>query len=184
MRGEKTASYLERPDVPRRIRALIPDAKLVFLLRDPVDRAISNYWFSVEHRVEHLPISEAFAEQAERRPYSRESFSVSPFAYTRRGRYAVDLERYWRLFPAANLKLVSFERFVANVDGELADILDFLGVEPSTAAGPGSVDLNDSPRGNDVDVALRRSLAARFVESNRALVEIFGFDIGAWPSAQ
>lgn len=184
MRGEKATSYLERPEVAARVRAVIPEAKLLFLLRDPVDRAISNYWFSVQHGIEHLPIAEAFGESEERRPYSRERFSVSPFAYIRRGRYAEDLESYRRLFPDANLKLVSFERLVANVDRELASILDFLGLPPAAAAAVDRLDRNEAPRRHEIDAALRRSLAKRFVESNRALVQNFGFDVGAWPSAR
>ena len=44
--GEKSTSYYEKPEVAGRIKSMIPDAKLVVVLRNPVNRAISNFTFS------------------------------------------------------------------------------------------------------------------------------------------
>lgn len=183
MRGEKSTSYLEQPDAARRIRALLPEARFIFVLRDPVERAISNYWFSVQRGVEQLPLAEALRSGVEdRRTYSSEQFSVSPFAYIRRGRYSEDLETYRRLFPRDRLKLVCFERFVADVEGQLASVLEFLGVDPiASEALSREFDLNSAPRDTqEVDPQLRAELAAAFVDSNQALTERFGFDVSGW----
>lgn len=184
VRGEKSTSYLEHEEAARRIRALLPDAKLIFLLRNPVERAISNYWFNVEQGVEHAPMAEAFRREEERREdYDRERFSVSPFAYIRRGRYLDDLEVYARLFPLENLRLQIFEKFIKEEKHELRGIFEFLGVAADFRPRRPRTGVNASPRREAVADDLRRFLVEQFADSNRMLAARFGLHLSDWQSA-
>src|SRR5688572_11238783 len=61
--GEKSTSYLERADVPARIATMLPDARILIVLRDPTERAISNYRFSRANGLETASIDEAFYDE-------------------------------------------------------------------------------------------------------------------------
>ena len=56
--GEKSTSYLDRPDAIPRVRALLGDVPLVVQLRDPVDRAVSHWRFSTRSGLEQRPLAE------------------------------------------------------------------------------------------------------------------------------
>src|SRR5262249_2213212 len=95
VRGEKSTSYIESEVAAQRIMTLIPDARVVVVLRDPVERALSNYAFTVAHGNETLDLGAALRASATgERTWDRDQFSVSPYAYLPRGRYADYLETY------------------------------------------------------------------------------------------
>ena len=64
--GEITPYYLFHPQVPARIHALLPEAKLIVLLRDPVERALSQVAHSMRLGLEPLELEEALAAESER----------------------------------------------------------------------------------------------------------------------
>ena len=64
--GEKSTNYLESPTAARRMAAHLPDVRLLFVLRDPVERAISNYRWSVSNDMEHEDFATAIASEDER----------------------------------------------------------------------------------------------------------------------
>lgn len=130
LRGEKGTSYLESEIAAQRIKAMLPGVTVVALLRDPVARAISNYRFSVQHGNEHLPLDEALrASAAGERAWDPERFSVSPYAYLARGRYADALERFSRCVPREQIEVVFFEELVAG--DALPMLYERLGVTPA-----------------------------------------------------
>ena len=53
--AEKSTSYLDTPEAADHLIAAVPDARIICIVRDPVDRALSNYRFSVDNGLEHLP---------------------------------------------------------------------------------------------------------------------------------
>src|SRR5690606_13316093 len=77
--GEKSTSYIESRRAAERIATCFPDAIIIFLLRNPVSRAISNYWMSVDNELEDQPISVLLDDSMESRP--SQGLSVSPFRY-------------------------------------------------------------------------------------------------------
>ncbi|HEX9774510.1 MAG TPA: sulfotransferase [Actinomycetota bacterium] len=178
VRGEKGTSYIESEDAARRIAGILPDPKIVVLVRDPIDRAISNYRFSVKNGLETLPIAEALTEQAQDRPYDTSSISASPFGYLRRGRYAEQLEMYGRHIPRERIFVAVLEELVEG--GVLAELCAFLGVEPHQTREPGppvNASEGEKPQLAEADAARLRTY---FAPATERLEEFLGRRIESW----
>ena len=102
--------YLFHPLVPQRAHALVPDAKLIVLLRDPVRRAYSHYWHERDKGRESLSFEDAIAAEPDtdrsrstsgsRAVRSSAAQTHQYFSYLARGRYAEQLERWLRVLSA------------------------------------------------------------------------------------
>ena len=123
MRGEVSNGYSmhpRRPRVPERIRELVPSAKFIYLVRDPIDRAVAHYMQRVETKLESRPLKEALAgAQDEGHMYACGS------------RYAVQLERYMRHFPESNLLVIDQVELRESRPATLRKAFAFLGVDPA-----------------------------------------------------
>jgi hypothetical protein len=98
--GEKSTSYLEDAGAPRRAAAMLGEAHIVVMLRDPVERAVSNWRFSTQNGLETRPLETALRENlTQETPWDPETTSVSPFAYLERGRYMDYLGPWMATFP-------------------------------------------------------------------------------------
>ena len=182
--GEASPSYLFHPLAPERARSLVPGAKLVALLRDPVDRAYSQYQHEVALGREPLSFEDALAAEDERLVGEVERLIADPRAfsrawwdhtYTARGRYAEQLERWLEAFPSEKLLVVRTEDLGERPAETYASILAFLGAEPH--------ELPDYPRVFDRDyepmrAETRAALAATFAEPNRRLEALLGRELG------
>lgn len=179
--GEKSTSYIEHPGAAARIARCLPGARVVFMLRDPVERAISNWRFSVANGLEPLALDEALDAEAGRTVAGDAAgVSVSPFAYVARGRY-VDYLAPWReAFGDDRMRLLVTESTVGD-EAAIRDLLDWLGVDPDVPLAALSAPVNASAdTGADVPAATRVRLRDAFAASNRALADVHGVDIGAW----
>lgn len=124
--GDFTPEYLFFEYVPERIRTVLGrDVKLIVILRNPVDRAYSHYWFSVRRGIETFPFEKAIA--LEHRRIRSGFYGRAWYSYVSRGFYSEQIERYYRLFPEEQIKVVIFEEFVRDEKKNVAGILDFLG---------------------------------------------------------
>lgn len=174
--GEKTVSYLEEARVPGRIRATVPDARIVFLLREPIERAVSNYWFSRNNGIETGDFASAVRDEDRRiaeNPMPR--FSHHPLAYVRRGRYATFLRPYFQAFGRERLHVLFLEELAADPRPVLAALAGFLGIDASGFAGATGERFNESTKGASIlTPALREELAASFAPSNAELSELLG----------
>jgi len=127
--GEITPSYIFYEKVPERIyNTLGKDIKLIFILRDPVDRAYSHYLMSLKRQYETLPFLEAL--KLENNRICKGEFEKNHFSYISRGFYATQIKRYLRYFSKENMKIIIFERdFIENKRNTIKDILRFLQVD-------------------------------------------------------
>lgn len=179
-RGEKSTTYLERGAVATRVVACVPDVHVVAVLRDPVERALSNWRFSRQHGWETWPLDAAMSAAGEDRDWPRDRLSASPFHHRRRGHYA-ELLAPWSQAAGARLHLVEHGALVADPAMTMDALAAALGL-PGTAW----PDLGPVNASQDVDVAddvlarVRRSLAREFARPNRDLARTFGVDIGGW----
>jgi hypothetical protein len=98
--GDKSTSYLEDPEAPARARDMLGDANVLAVLRDPVQRAVSNWRFSTENGLETRPLETALRENlTQEAAWDPTVTSVSPFAYVERGRYIDYLGPWLDTFP-------------------------------------------------------------------------------------
>lgn len=95
--GQTSPRYLYDPACAARIHDLLPDVRLIFLLRNPIDRAYSHYWHSLKLGFETLPFEQALEREPER--LAQGGLSLRDHSYLDRGRYAEQLSRYFALFP-------------------------------------------------------------------------------------
>lgn len=129
--GEKSTSYLERPDAAARARDVLGEVDVVVLLRDPLERAVSNWRFSVDNGFETRDLVRALSDELARetRSWDDSATSVSPFAYLQRGRYAGQLQPWLSRFPAH--VHVLFTQELLNDPTAISVLYAALGVEPT-----------------------------------------------------
>lgn len=123
--GEKTPDYLHRPDAVERMATLIPDARLIAILRNPVDRAYSHYWHMRSGGLERLAFAEAIAAEPARLKRSRHD---AMHAYMSRGHYLPQLQRVCERYPREQLLVLLFEDLVERPRESFAEICRFIGV--------------------------------------------------------
>jgi hypothetical protein len=182
--GEASPSYIFHPLGPERVKALVPEARLVALVRNPVDRALSHYHHEVALGREPLPFEDALDAEEDRLRGEKERLAADPsyfsrpwwsHAYTSRGRYAEQLERWLAVFPREQLLIVPSEDLGSEPERTHARVLDFLGAAPHR--------LDVYPRVYErqyeaMSAETRERLAAEFEASNRRLYELLGRDLG------
>ncbi len=110
--GEASVTYLRDPETPTRIREAVPDARIIMLLRDPVERAFSDYLMHVREGWQTLPFQEALRTDL----------------YLEKGFYAQQVKRYLDTFGPERVKIIIFEEFIQDTNGSVSDVLKFLGV--------------------------------------------------------
>jgi len=182
--GEASPGYLFHPLAPSRVKATVPEARLIALLRDPVDRALSHYHHEVALGREPLTFEQAIEAEPERTRGEEERLSREPdyfshtwwdYTYLARGRYAEQLERWLAVFPREQLLVLASDELAAEPGQTFARVLEFLGA-------PGH-DLESDPRVyeqsyGEMQPDTRRRLAEYFAEPNRRLYELLGRDFG------
>jgi hypothetical protein len=126
--GDKSASYMEFPETAGRIAKCFPKARILFILRDPVERAISHFRYSSDNGVETLPLDVVIADLTlQSRPYDRSKISVSPYQYVERGKYVTFIDAYVKHFSKEQIKILVFEEFAGN-ESTVKELYRYLGV--------------------------------------------------------
>ena len=117
--GESSTNYtkLNRlTGVAERISKFSTDAKILYIMRDPVERTISHYWHHVRHHGESRDPMTALAKDSQ---------------YTDTSYYAMQLRPYFDRFPEKNIFTLSFEDLVTDIPGNLKRIYSWLEVDES-----------------------------------------------------
>jgi Sulfotransferase domain len=125
--GEATQRYMYAPRAVDRIAEVLPDARLIAILRDPVDRAYSHYWLNRAHDREPLSFEEALDAEPER--IERDARSRFLYSYVDRGRYAEQLAYVLERFPRHSLHVLLFEAFRDHPSEAYADLCRFLTID-------------------------------------------------------
>ena len=121
--GEASPQYLRAPDAPECINCVCPGARFIALVRDPVERARSHYWFRRWGGTESRPLREAFEEELDRFPnWKEEDYLLPP------GFYAEHLDRYVQCFGRDRLLVISLSRLSSSPQDVLSNVQRFLGV--------------------------------------------------------
>ena len=183
---EATPYYLFHPRAAERAATVVPDARIVAVLRNPVDRAYSHYRHSVERGHEHLSFSDALDVESERvagetarlvdEPEYR-SVAHRVFSYASRGRYAEQLEAWIERFGPANVHVLRSEDLYRDPASAYASVVDFLGLP---FAGDPEFRVHAASRGRDDDMPaqVRARLVDEFRPANARLETLLGRAMG------
>jgi hypothetical protein len=165
VRGEAStmyANYPTLPGVPERMHAVVPDARLVYVVRDPIERIVSSWVHNVADGFEQRPLAEALAD-----PES------SPYVY--RSRYGLQLAQYLEHFARDRILILTLDDLRDRRDETLRSVFRFLGVDEGFRS-PGfatvhnrTADKRRKSGPGDLLRRLGRSAAARLVPSNARL---------------
>ena len=185
--GEATPFYLFHPAAPARLHAVVPQARLVVIVRDPVERAVSGYHHAVRMGHEARPIAAALdPANAEALPdpagaidavewYDDPECPARLRGYLARGRYAEQLERWFAVVPREQLLVLETRELARGV--ALAKTLDFLGLRSAGADRESDRNVGAyEPAAPDIEQPLREY----FAPHNDRLFDLLGhrFD---WP---
>jgi len=182
--GEASPSYVFHPLAPQRVQEVVPEARLIVLVRNPVDRALSQYNHEVALGREPLTFEEALDAEEERLRGEDERMAADPryfssewwsHTYKARGRYAEQLDRWLAVFPRAHLLVLPTDDLGSDPARAHAQVLEFLGASPQR--------LDSYPRVYErayepMKPETRERLVAEFEEPNRRLYELLGRDLG------
>lgn len=181
--GEASPSYLFHPLAPERVASVTPAAKLIAVLRNPVDRAFSHYQHEVALGREQLSFEDALEQEEERmrgevqrmiREPSYFSHAWWNYTYVSRGRYAEQLERWFAVFPRQQLLVVFSEELLQHPADTYARVLDFLGADRHELSSFPRIFSRDYEGMNAVT---RARLETSFAEPNQQLAELLGRDL-------
>ena len=184
--GEATPYYLFHPLAPSRTKELLPSARLVVILRNPVDRAYSHYRERVRHGVERLSFEDALdaedarlAGEEERivRSPGYNSFAHEHLSYARQGRYVDMFLRWLACFEREQLLVILNEDFDEHPGRELRRVWDFLGLPPWD---PPEVARYNYHPGEPMASDTRERLLRAFATPNDELAQLLGMDLSAW----
>lgn len=129
--GEASPTYLFYPRSAERMRQAIPGAKVICILRDPVERAYSHFALARKMGFETVEDFEAAVALEDERWESDRSMR---FTYTRASQYHDGLLEFLQRFPRERILVLLFEDFAADPAGTMRTIHEFIGVDPAFAA--------------------------------------------------
>lgn len=112
--GESTPNYIAHPDAPKRMYELLPDARLIVVLRNPIERTISNYRKAVTR----------FGFDTTFRKFAEENESIITLS-----RYHEQLVRYLKYFSRDQIHIVVFEDLISCPVTEMSEVYRFIGVD-------------------------------------------------------
>lgn len=174
--------YLFHPLAAERIYSTIPNAKIVVLLRNPTDRAVSHYHHSLARGHENQPLENALSLEKERlapliASGDYRSGGIRRHSYKARGMYANQVRRFKDLFPPDRLLIIRSEKLFEQPHETLNEVVDFIGATHGLEQ-PQFAPQNMSENKADVPRSTRDSLDAGFEQPNRELAELLGRDLG------
>jgi hypothetical protein len=181
--GEATPYYLFHPHAPGRVAKTLPEAKFIVLLRNPIDRAYSQYAHQARQGYETLSFEDALAEEEKRTAKEREnllkderyaSFNDKHYAYLARGKYIDQLQIWLELFPREQFLILRSEDFYSDPASTLRETFKFLDLP--TAGLQREYKLYNNGTYSKMESTTRKRLIEYFEPYNARLNEYLGAD--------
>jgi hypothetical protein len=135
--GEATPYYIFHPMAPQRVSHVLPQVRLIALLRNPVDRAYSHYNHMLRVGREPLSFEEAVACEPERLEGEAEKIIADPrystfkhlhYSYLARGRYIEQLKKWFEYFPRQQVLILASEELYVSPKTATLKVAEFLGL--------------------------------------------------------
>jgi hypothetical protein len=177
--GEATPNYLIHPEVPSRLRATTPDAQLVVMVRDPIERAHSSWRLMSSRGIETASFEDAIAREQQAPDPLVAGYTGGParlgsalqLMYLAKSRYAEQIERWFEVFPQEQFTFIASEDLFSDPAGVLSDLSKFLGIDPWD---PDSFPALNQVAPASIDPGFRQELADYFRPHNRRLELLLG----------
>ncbi|MCB0401870.1 MAG: sulfotransferase domain-containing protein [Flavobacteriales bacterium] len=174
-----SANYFESKDAPARIKKDLPGAKLILLLRNPVDRAYSHYKMAVELGFEKLSFQDALAAENDRLKTSREhdvalyghDYVFQKLGYRSKGVYIDFLTHWLKHFPLNSIKIIDSRTLHTHTEEVYGQVLDYIGLSPFT---PGHFEVLKKSTAEKMPDSVRRELHDFYEPHNEALFKLIG----------
>ncbi len=177
LQGEKTPNYLHNTKSHERMASVVPDAKLIVLVRNPVDRAYShwNHFNQVSDRSKNwgwvvTDFETAFSEELSATRHVHSSILNN-------GKYIFQLASLFRFYPPEKIHICVTERLRNNTQQEMCRIYRFLGVEEIELP---FKNVHVRPYTDPMEKDVRRRLEEYYRIFNEALFKYLGARIHEW----
>ncbi|WP_242885815.1 sulfotransferase domain-containing protein [Actinomadura litoris] len=181
--GEGSPYYLFHPLAAERAGRDVPEARILLVLRDPIERAFSHYRERRRQNAEDLPsFEEALAAENDRlkgeeaRIVSEPgylSYAHEQQSYRAQGEYAPHLRRWMEHFPAEQIHVVAAEEFYADPQTAVDGVARFLGLDPAPLP-PSAVKVWNAAPSQELSPHTRQQLAEHYAPFNADLEELLG----------
>jgi O-antigen/teichoic acid export membrane protein len=181
--GEASPYYLFHPHVPGRVESLLPDVRLIVLLREPSARALSHYHHERDGGFEPLStFAEAVRAEPGRIGPDLERMTADPlsvgfnhqhFSYLSRGLYAEQIRRWLDHFPREQLMILNSESFFRRPAAAFERVLRFLDLKPAPDI---AFQTYNALSYGAMDGAMREELSSFFRGPNEELIDLLGAD--------
>ena len=137
--GEASPNNMFHPHVPNRVYKHLPNVKLIFLLRNPVERAFSHYQMEINRDHENLSFEEAIRHERKRVKPERKKIYENPATYSElyshfyhsylmRGKYIDQIKRWMQFFPKEQMLFVKSEDLFEYTNETYQNVLKFLNI--------------------------------------------------------
>jgi Sulfotransferase domain len=174
----EASPYMSNRRVPARMARVVPQARLIALLRNPVDRAYSDYQMLTRKQREALTFEKAI--RATKTEHKEHVSFDDDSKYLSRGVYVTQLRRWFKFYPREQMLVLKSEDFFEDPLGILKVVLDFLDLpdwEPEASKGISEM-RHEGDYQQGMHAATRRRLEDYFEPHNRSLYEFLGKDLG------
>jgi hypothetical protein len=141
--GEATPIYLWDPDAPKLIHQTVPHARIIMSLRDPIERAYSNYLM----KMKYSGMKSSFYDELIQDYESRVKLFGRSQLYVEFGMYYEQVKRYFDIFGREQVKVIIFEEFAQHTVQTVNEVLAFLGVNHTVRAITEQYNAYSVPRG-------------------------------------
>jgi len=177
--GDASPYDLFHPRAPETARRLVPDARFIVILRDPAERAWSHHRHAVRHGFERLGFEAAIAAEPDRLRGEEARLAADPratsgphqhWSYLARGRYAVQLERWFAAFPRDRFLVLFTDHLATDPRSVLAAIQRHLDLPPTP--NPPFGEIANRGDGSGPPAAIAARLRAEFAPDDERLAAL------------
>ena len=168
--GDFSTAYLCSINAARKIREFNPKAKIIVMLREPVERALSHY--KMDRAIGLVTASFGKSVQAELAALS--DSKIHAHWYIRIGLYAAQVERYIKEFPKEQLKVVLYEDFCQAREQTISDIETFLDISHCVSHLDLNVNRSEKPRSQGLVKVIEKMNVRRMIRKSapRFLIDL------------
>ncbi len=178
--GEASPYYIFHPHAYKRIHSLLPNIKLILLLRNPVERALSHYYHEVNNGRENLSFEQAIEKESERLRGELEkmlenenyySFNLQNYSYVSRGIYIDMIKKWHQNFSKDLILIIKSEDFFENPSKVLKEVFEFLDLPNYNLKQYQNFNIGRYP---EMDEKIRKTLREYYKPVNQRLYNYLG----------